>query len=392
MKPPTIAGLDLWQIAAVAGRTPFFVYDGEAIEQRICMLRRILPASVRLHYAMKANPLPSVVHRVAQHVDGLDVASLREMQLALSTGMPAADISIAGPGKTDPELAAAAVAGVVVNVESAGELARLETLLAADNRQARVALRVNPDFQLRGSGMSMGGGAQQFGIDAECVAEVAGTMRHSRLIGLHLFAGSQNLKADALVQGVTETFRLAGRLAAEVDVDLEELNIGGGLGIPYAPGDEAVDLSAYAEHLGMEVREWQRRFPECRVILELGRYMVGEAGFFVSRVVDKKQSRGKTFLVVDGGLHHHLAASGNFGQLFRKNYPISALTRRASEDQETVNVVGPLCTPLDLLGKDVQLPRCDVGDLVVLHQSGAYGPTASPTGFLSHPEPIELLL
>jgi diaminopimelate decarboxylase len=387
-----INGLTLWQVADIAGQTPFYIYDFEVVEKRVAALRRALPPDLHIHYSIKANPMPMLVQRIALLVDGLDVASLRELQLALATGISPRNVSFAGPGKRDHELAAALAAGVVINIESANELARLEQIQFSRGQVARVALRVNPEFYLRGSGMVMGGGSQQFGIDAELVGEVARGVERSELVGLHIFAGSQNLKTEALLEGVTHTFRLAARIAEELGVELQHLNIGGGLGIPYFPANEALDLTAYGEHLAQEAAAWQRRFPNCRLILELGRYLVGEAGLFVSRVIDKKISRGKIFLVVDGGLHQHLAASGNFGQLIRRNYPVSAITRKASAVTETVNIVGPLCTPLDLLGKDVELPVCEVGDLIVIYQSGAYGLTVSPIHFLSHPAPIELLL
>lgn len=385
-------GLDLWQLADIAGQTPFFVYDFAAIAARIEALRRALPGEVHLHYAIKANPMPALVQRMAPLLDGLDVASLRELHLALGTGIPPQAISFAGPGKRDDELAAAVAAGVVVNVESAGELARLERLQAATGQVARIALRANPDFHIRGSGMTMGGGPQQFGIDAERLGDVVRDIRRSRLVGLHIFAGSQNLKAEALQQAVTGTFRLAATLADELGIEFEHLNIGGGLGIPYAPGDEPLDLAAYADYLALEATAWRRRAPTCRLIVELGRYLVGEAGLYVSRVIARKVSRGTTYLVIDGGLHHHLAASGNFGQVIRRNYPISAVTRRASARMETVTVVGPLCTPLDTLGRAVELPTCVEGDLIIIHQSGAYGLTASPVHFLGHPAPVEILL
>jgi diaminopimelate decarboxylase len=386
-------GRSLWNVAAIAGQTPFYVYDFGLIELRIAHLRAVLPPGLDLHYAMKANPLPGLVQRIAPLVDGLDVASLRELQLALGTGIAPGDISFAGPGKKDHELAAALAARVTINVESIGELARLEGLQTSAHQPARVALRVNPDFHVRGSGMGMGGGSQQFGIDAECIPDVAAAVRRSRLVGLHVFAGSQNLKLEALTQAVTRTFALAASLFARLGVEPEYLNLGGGLGIPYFAGDQPLDLAGYAAHLTREALAWHERFPACRLILELGRYLVGEAGMFVTRVIDKKVSRGKTFLVVDGGLHHHLAASGNFGQVIPRNYPISVVPKHeACQRLETVTVVGPLCTPLDTLGRDVELPACEVGDLVVVHQSGAYGPSASPTNFLSHPAPVELVM
>lgn len=389
---PLINGLTLWQMADIAGQTPFYIYDFEVVAQRVAALRHALPSDLHIHYSIKANPMPILVQRIALLVDGLDVASLGELQVALSTGISPRDVSFAGPGKKDHELAAALAAGAVINIESANELARLEQIQFSSGQVGRIALRINPEFHLRGSGMVMGGGSQQFGIDAELAGAVARRIERSELVGLHIFAGSQILKTEALLEGVTHTFRLAARIAEELGVDMQQLNIGGGLGIPYFPGSEALDLPAYGEHLAQEASAWKRRYPNCRLILELGRYLVGEAGLFVSRIIDKKISRGKLFLVVDGGLHQHLAASGNFGQVIRRNYPISAVTRETSTATETVDIVGPLCTPLDLLGKDVELPVCEVGDLIVIYQSGSYGLTVSPIHFLSHPAPIELLL
>ncbi|AXH93283.1 pyridoxal-dependent decarboxylase, exosortase A system-associated [Micromonospora aurantiaca] len=384
--------MDLNLAADIAGRTPFYLYDFAAVRHRVAELRAALPDGVLLHYAIKANPMPALVQRLAPLVDGLDVASHGELLTALGTAVDREQISFAGPGKRDPELAAAIAAGVMVNVESGDELARLRRIETAVGRSARFALRVNPDFQLSGSGMTMGGGATQFGIDAEAVGEVLRGPGRRGLCGLHIFAGSQNLRLDALTTGVSQTFELADRLVREHRLDLAHVNIGGGLGIPYFPRHEALDLAAYGRHLAVEVEQWRRRHPDTAVVLELGRYLVGEAGVFVSRVVERKHSRGETFLVVDGGMHHHLAASGNFGQVVRRNYPVSAVTAKPADERETVTVVGPLCTPLDTLGRRVELPRCEVGDLVVVHQSGAYGPTASPVHFLGHPAPVEVLL
>jgi diaminopimelate decarboxylase len=392
-QPPevSVAGLSLWQVAHLAGQTPFYVYDFEAVARRIGAVRAALPDGVHLHYAVKANPMPALIQRMAPLVDGFDVASQRELQQVLATGTPAEHVSIAGPGKRDAELAAALAAGVVVNVESAGELDRLRRIQRETGGLPHIALRVNPDFRLSGSGMSMGGGASRFGVDAERIGELA-ERAAGDLVGLHIFAGSQNLRTAALQEGVSLTFRLAASIVAEHGLRLRHLNIGGGLGIPYAPGDQPIDLGAWGRHLAREFAAWHEAHPECRVVVELGRYLVGEAGHYVSRVIDRKESRGTVFLVVDGGLHHHLAATGNFGQVIRRNYPISAVVRNPRPGLEKVTVVGPLCTPLDTLGTAVTLPACEVGDLVVIHQSGAYGLTASPQQFLSHPLPAELLL
>lgn len=381
---------DITTAHAVAGRTPFYLYDFEAVAQRVREVRTHLPGEVQIHYAIKANPMPALVQRIAPLVDGLDVASHGELQVALATGTDRARISIAGPGKSDDELTAALAAGVVVNVESAAELMRLRQQAEKLGVAPRFALRVNPDFQLSRSGMTMAG-ATPFGIDQARVGTVLADLGTEGLVGLHIFAGSQNLSLPALTAGVTETFRLAERLFDQTGISPEHLNIGGGLGIPYFPGEEPFSLAGYGSHLAKEVSRFHTSRPGTEVVMELGRYLVGEAGVYVCRVVERKESKGQVFLVTDGGLHHHLAASGNFGQVMRRNYPLSVVTA-TDGPEETVDVVGPLCTPLDVLGRKVTLPRCEPGDLVVVHQSGAYGLTASPTAFLGHRPPAELLL
>jgi diaminopimelate decarboxylase len=271
---------------------------------------------------------------------------------------------------------------------------RFSALGTAADRGGRVAVRVNPDFELKTSGMKMAGGAKQFGVDAEQVPALLAELATlgPEFVGFHIFAGSQNLSADAIIESQSKTVDLAVRLAASAPGPVRFLNIGGGFGIPYFPRDVSLDLARIGDHLDELVERAARALPSATVVLELGRYLVGEAGIYVSRVLDKKVSRGQTFLVTDGGLHHHLAASGNFGQVLRKNYPIVIGNKVRGTSRETVSVVGPLCTPLDLLGDRVDLASAEEGDLVVVLQSGAYGLTASPVGFLSHPPPVEVLL
>ena len=268
--------------------------------------------------------------------------------------------------------------------------------LAKDFRQRpRVAVRINPDFEVKGSGMRMAGGPQQFGIDAEQMPETLRELGKLRLdfVGFHIFAGSQNLRADVLKASQERIIELALSLAPHAPGPIRHLNIGGGFGIPYFPKDIALDLRPIGENLGRLIEQRLKPvLPDARVIIELGRYIIGEAGLYVTRVIDKKVSRGQIFLVTDGGLHHHLAASGNFGQVIRRNYPIAIGNRMDQAPLETVSVVGCLCTPLDLLADKVALPRTEVGDLVVVFQSGAYGLTASPVHFLSHPVPLEVLV
>ena len=388
-----VGGTPLTRLAERVGRTPFYAYDRRLVTERVGMLRRHLPSEVRLHYAMKANPLPALVGHLAQLVDGLDVASGGELKVALDAGVDPVEISFAGPGKSESELAQALAAGILLNVESPREIEALARLSRGMKIPARVAVRVNPDFELKLSGMKMGGGPKQFGIDAEMVPEALEAIGRLGLAfeGLHIFSGSQNLKAQAICESQQKTIDLAIRLAESAPAPVRVLNIGGGFGIPYFPGEEALDLAPIGENLREVAQRAKAALPHARLVIELGRYIVGEAGLYVCRVIDRKISRGQVFLVTDGGLHHHLAASGNFGQVIRKNYPVAIGNKVRGSRRETASVVGPLCTPLDLLADRMDLAEAHPGDLVVVFQSGAYGATASPQGFLSHPAALEIL-
>lgn len=390
----TAGGVKLTDLAARVGQTPFYVYDRAVMSAGIASLRENLPPEVHLHYAIKANPMPAVVQHMASLVDGLDVASLREMQVALDTGVHPPDISFAGPGKSDRELAAAIAAGITINLESEGEMERAATIGVSQGHRPQVAVRVNPDFELKTSGMKMGGGPKQFGVDAERVPDMLKRLGELDVDfrGLHIFSGSQNLRAESIIEAQNKTLDLAFRLADAAPAPLRWLNIGGGFGIPYFPGERRLEIEPIAANLRARLPELKDRLPVAELVIELGRYLVGEAGLYVCEVVDRKISRGQVFLITNGGLHHHLAASGNFGQVIRKNYPVCIANRVEAAEVEIANVVGPLCTPLDVLADRMPLPRGDRGDLVAVFQSGAYGYTASPRGFLSHPDITEVLV
>jgi diaminopimelate decarboxylase len=374
------------------GAVPAYLYDAELIRSRIASLKQSLPDAVSLHYAMKANPMPEVVSLVAGLVDGLDIASAGELTVALTTSCKPGNMSFAGPGKQDWELDAAIDAAITINVESPNELERIAAIAAG--REANIALRVNPDFELKSSGMQMSGGAKQFGIDAESIPDVL--QRVSQLPvafrGFHIFPGAQNLRPEFICDAQSKALDLALNLMNQIDVEPTFVNIGGGFGIPYFPGDKPLEISTICDNLALLADRLGASSPNCELVIELGRYLVGEAGVYVCRVVDRKISRGQVFLVTDGGLHHHLAASGNFGQVIRKNYPLAVANRIGAQDTEIVNVVGPLCTPLDILGHKMELAKAEVGDYIAVFQSGAYGFTASPHLFLSHPPPAQLLL
>jgi len=390
-----VGGIPLTRLAQRVGSTPFYAYDRRLLSERVAHVRAHIPPAVELHFSMKANPMPALVQHMAGLVDGIDVASGGELKVALDTGMAPARISFAGPGKSDAELTRAVAAGIVVHAESEREIRALARIGNALGIAPLLVLRINPDFELKGSGMRMGGGAKQFGIDAEEAPRMLALAFELGLsvLGFHIFSGSQSLKAEAIIEAQAQTLLLAERLAQDARDPLRILNIGGGFGIPYFPGEAALDLAPIGAALEAALPRVKASLPDAQLSIELGRYLVGESGVYVARVVDRKVSRGQVFLVTDGGLHHHLAASGNFGQVIRKNYPVAIGNRMgAGAALETASVVGPLCTPLDLLGERMELPQAEVGDLVVVFQSGAYGRSASPQGFLSHPDAPEVLV
>ena len=390
-----VGGIPIELLVERVGETPFFAYDRGLLTARVSQLRAVLPLVVNLSYAIKANPMPAVVHHLSGLVDSFDVASALELRTALNTTVPPHHISFAGPGKGTDELRQAVAAGVTVELESGTEAERVVDIGQQLGIRPRVAIRVNPDFDIKGSGMRMGGGPQQFGIDAEKVPELLKRFSEDELdvLGFHVFAGSQNLYAEVLAQTQRNTVELVLRLANSSPWPIRYLNLGGGFGIPYFEKDIPLDLSLIGENLAdLLATKIGPQMPSARIVVELGRYIVGECGVYVTRIVDRKESRGRVYLVVDGGLHHQLAASGNFGQVIRRNYPVAIGNRMDEVPSETASVVGKLCTPLDMLGDRVQLPAAEIGDLVVVFQAGAYGRTASPTAFLSHPEPAEVLV
>jgi diaminopimelate decarboxylase len=390
----TIGGIQVDLLAERVGSTPFFAYDRGLLSARIALLRAMLPVGIELSYAIKANPMPAVVQHLSHLVDSFDVASGSEMRTALDTPMLSNRVSFAGPGKTLEELTQAVAAGVTIEMESETEAERVAVIGERLAIRPRVAIRVNPDFDVKGSGMRLGGGPQQFGVDSERVPTLLRQLAGKDLefLGFNVFAGSQNLRADILCDAQSKTVDLVLELAESAAEPIRYLNLGGGFGIPYFEQDKPLDLALIGANLARLYDDSIRpRLPDARVVIELGRYIVGECGVYVTRILDRKESRGRTFLIVDGGLHHQLAASGNFGQVIRRNYPVG-VGNRMNEDLEKVTVVGCLCTPLDVLGEDLLLPVTDIGDLVVIFQAGAYGLTASPTAFLSHPVPIEVLV
>ncbi|GAA0857972.1 pyridoxal-dependent decarboxylase, exosortase A system-associated [Aliiglaciecola litoralis] len=389
-----IGGKDLDTLCAMLDKSVFYAYDKNVVKAQIDLFHQAIPKHIKLHYAIKANPYPPLVNAMKDWVEGFDVASQKEMLLAVQSGMPVKDISFAGPSKQESEIKAAICAGVTLHVESELELSRAIEFGDELGILPIIAFRVNPAFELKASGMKMGGGPKQFGIDEERLMEILPVLDYEKIQfrGFHIYWGSQNLKQEAIMDAHNKTFALAQRLIDLTPTSVETVNIGGGFGIPYFAGETRLDLKPIGENLHTLLGQYPA-LANIEVIIELGRFLVAEAGIYASKITDKKVSRGHTYLMTNGGLHHHLSNSGNFGQVIRKNYPVAIGNKMNSEaNKESVTAVGPLCTPLDTLADKMMLTDPQIGDWLVIFQSGAYGPTASPQDFLGHPHVVEIVL
>ncbi len=389
-----IDGEPVTDLVEQAGATPLFVYSAAMIRSKLAALKHAMPPQLAIHYAVKANPFPPVLQVLSGLVDGFDIASGGELEIVRGARIDPALVSFAGPGKRDAELEAAITAGVTLNLESEGEAARALALAGRLGITPRLAIRVNPDFDLKGSGMKMGGGAKPFGLDAERVPALVRQIiaAGAEWRGFHIFAGSQALDAQAIAETQAQSLALAARLARESGAPLPHCNLGGGLGIPYFPGDKPVNIALVGERLSNQFANLPDELTETRFCIELGRYLVGESGVYLTRIVDRKISKGQVFLITDGGLHHQLAASGNFGTVVRRNYPAAIATRFDAPIEEEASIVGCLCTPLDRLADNGGFPQAEVGDLVAVFCAGAYGASASPAQFLGQGPAMEILV
>lgn len=380
---------------ASAYDTPLFVYDAGIAQRKLCELRHALPARFSISYSVKANPNPAFLHLFLSHDCGLEVASAGELYQALNAGCPSEKILFAGPGKKESELEFALTKRIgEIHAESMTEIARIGAISRRLGVRARVAVRINQSSEGQGGAMRMGGKAAPFGIDEEQMDEAVDRIVADSALefrGVHLFTGTQILDHTILVTQYRQGLEIARRAARRAGLPLTTIDFGGGLGIPYFAHEHELDLAALRPALAELFASAKDEFlRETRFVAEPGRFLVGESGVYVARVTDIKLSRGKKFLITDGGMHHHLAASGNLGQTIKRNYPVAIVNKLNDAATEAVDVVGPLCTPLDVLARGAVLPLAEIGDLIGVFQSGAYARAASPLGFLSHPTPPEV--
>src|ERR671913_1033914 len=390
------SGVPISEIAREYG-TPFYLYHGETIVERVRRVREALGTEVS--YSVKANPSLGVCQLIAREREsGAEVASSGELAVARTAGFEPEDIVFAGPGKTDDELRRVVEEGIFAdNVESLGEIDRLARIAGGVGKDIGVGLRINPEAQLMGSGMRMGGTVGQFGMDqAELGEAVQKTLGRAELAlrGVHVYTATQVFEVGPLLEHCRNILEISLEAADRAGRPLQMIDFGGGFGVPYFEKMSEFDLDGFADGFRDLLSSYRQdqRLEGCRYLFELGRYLVADAGVYVTKVVDVKETRGKTFVVTDGGMNHHLTATGNMGQVFRKAYPLLNLTRMEGVPEEGVAVAGPCCTPLDMFGNNIPLAAPEVGDLIGVFYSGAYGFSASNLGFLSHPSPAEVLL
>jgi diaminopimelate decarboxylase len=378
--------------------SPLYVYDLDVARSQYRLLRQTLPERFEICFSVKANPNQALLRTFVEQGSGLEIASSGELVQALAAGCPAEKILFAGPGKTERELAQALDARIgEIHVESRTEALRVARLAGARNQRAKISLRVNPAAAVEGGGMRMGAKAVPFGIDEDQLDELLTeliTLPELEIVGLHLFVGTQILDHQVLLKQYRAGLEIARHLQSRLQRPLHTIDLGGGLGVPYFPHESRLDV----QQLQAGLTEWMAEvdasgeFGAVRFVVEPGRFLAAECGVYVTQVTDVKVSRGKKFAIVDGGMHHHLAASGNLGQTIKRNYPVAVLNKLGQPATETVEIVGPLCTPLDVLARSFEAPSIEIGDLVGVFQSGAYGRSASPLGFLSRQAPAEVIV
>jgi diaminopimelate decarboxylase len=390
-----IGGISASQLADTCG-TPLFAYDRSVLDASYDALRAALPKRFNIYYSIKANPNFAILSHFLRRGCGLEIASSGEFHRAIEAGCVPARMLFAGPGKSVAELELTLSHGIgEIHVESFVEIERVAEICRCRGIRGHVAIRINPAGETEGGAMRMGGRPAPFGLDEELLNQVVETVLRKpelELTGIHLFTGTQILDAAVLLGQYRHGLALARRVARMLGKPLRRLDFGGGLGIPYFAHEHELDLDALREGLQALCSEidGEENFSGTEFLVEPGRFLSGEAGVYVTRISDIKVSRGKKFLIVDGGMNHHLAASGNLGQTIKRNFPIAILNKLTLPAQEAVDIVGPLCTPLDTLARGILLPPAEIGDLIGIFQSGAYARSASPLGFLSHPAPPEI--
>lgn len=377
--------------------TPTFVYDGGFAERNFDNLRRKVHEGVDVFYSLKANPNVSVTKEICARGAGAEVSSLAELRTALRAGVDPRNIIFVGPAKTIEELEACIDRGIFAIVcESVDEMKEVDALVAqrvGSGARAPVMIRVNPEFSGAGSGLAMSGKPRQFGIDERVIrasAEEIKSLRAIDVLGFHIYMGTRYLDAAAVVKNTQNILAVASSLAEELNIPLRAVDVGGGFGVPYFKNETPLDLESLTAGINEAVRQFRDVHRDARIILELGRFLAAGCGVLLTKVRYVKESMGEIFAIADGGTNVHMAAVG-LGSFAKRNFPVVNFTSTC-ESELTYTVTGPLCTPNDTLAKRVSLRKVGKNDILGVLYSGAYGPSASPTYFLSHGYPAEVLV
>jgi diaminopimelate decarboxylase len=382
------------ELVAEAGGTPLFAYDNNIVGGQIAQLRAAMPDGLALYYSVTANPYEPLLNFIGRYVEGFRVVSKGELDRLKRAQLAGIPMTFAGPGKRDDELEAGIAAGATISVESEGEARR--AILAGERcgMRPKIAVRVNPPFGIENGRVTMGARPNPFGVDADRVPPVVRGLIEAGVDwrGLHIFAAQQCLDESALIEAHKAIVACAGEIADELGMPLPELNLGGGFDVPCFAGEQPLDIYKMAAALHETLCNGPELLATTRLSLELGRWLVGESGVYLSRILDRTESCGETFLTTDGGGHHLLRATGCLLERSRGNWPIAIASRFDAPRDEQVTVTGCLATPFDMLGDEVMLPHAEPGDLVAIFCAGAYGLTASPQAWESRPVARELLV
>jgi len=389
-----IGGYSAEELVAEAGGTPLFVYDNNIVGAQIARFKGAMADGIALHYSVAANPYEPLLEFLGRYVDGFRIVSGGELKRLKSAQLAGIPMNFAGPGKLDSELEAAVHAGATISVESEGEAGRAIRAAERVGIRPKISVRVTPPFAMEEGLLTIGSRPSPFGVDAERVPSLVLGLIEAGVDwrGLHMFAGSQCLDAEAIAAVHRVTIVHAGEIAEAIGKPIPELNLGSGFDVACRPGDAPLDIDRVAVALNETLCNGPSLLATTRFTIELGRWLVGEAGVYLTRVVDRTESCGLTFLTTDGGGHHLIGATGSLGERGMANFPIAVAHRFGEPAEEEVTVTGCLCTPYDVLGDEVGLPRAEVGDLIAVFCAGAYGLSASPQGWESRPPAREMLV
>lgn len=379
----------------------FYLYNEATIDQNLRRLREHFP-QVEFLYSVKCNPNPYVLRSVFSRGLGADAASAGEVELAQQAGVPADRIYYSAPAKSEEEIRRTLGRAVLI-ADSLRELRRMDDLAQQADSPVKIGVRINPDFTFSGSG----GQPSKFGIDeAQALAFLReNPCRSVQVTGIHVHLKSQELRADVLAAYYRRMFALAEKFA-EVCGALDYINLGSGLGVPYTPEDEPLDLAALSGAFGQALADFRKKYPRTKVIMETGRFAVCAAGVYVTTVLDRKESHGKTYLLLKNTLNGFIrpslaqmvakyspdAAPAGTEPLFTAHNAFRILTLKEGESTETVTLVGNLCTAADVVAENVRLPALDCGDAIIFTNAGSYTAVLSPMQFSSQKKPEELFL